>query len=66
MSETKVSKWHLCKFFILKEMSDCVFQALLDSPDGQLTLNEIYQWFIHTFAYFRKNLATWKVSWLLT
>lgn len=35
-------------------------QALIDSPAGQLTLNEIYQWFIHTFAYFRKNLATWK------
>jgi len=37
-------------------------QAILDSPAKQLTLNEIYQWFMNTFAFFRKNLATWKVS----
>ena len=36
-------------------------QAILDSPAKQLTLNEIYQWFMNTFAFFRKNLATWKV-----
>jgi len=36
-------------------------QAILESPQKQLTLNEIYQWFMRTFAYFRKNLATWKV-----
>lgn len=35
-------------------------QAILDSPDQQLTLNEIYSWFIHKFAYFRRNAATWK------
>lgn len=35
-------------------------QAILESPQNQLTLNEIYQWFMRTFAYFRKNLATWK------
>ncbi|XP_022081223.1 forkhead box protein P1-like isoform X2 [Acanthaster planci] len=35
-------------------------QAILDSPDGQLTLNEIYNWFTRTFAYFRRNAATWK------
>ncbi|XP_041037432.1 forkhead box protein P2-like [Carcharodon carcharias] len=34
--------------------------AILDSPDRQLTLNEIYQWFTHTFAFFRYNTATWK------
>jgi len=37
-------------------------QAILESPQKQLTLNEIYQWFMRTFAYFRKNLATWKVQ----
>lgn len=26
----------------------------------QLTLNEIYSWFTRTFAYFRRNAATWK------
>ncbi|XP_031548932.1 uncharacterized protein LOC116286532 isoform X2 [Actinia tenebrosa] len=35
-------------------------QAILDSPDQQLTLNEIYSWFTRTFAYFRRNAATWK------
>lgn len=35
-------------------------QAILDSPDKQLTLNDIYQWFMNTFAFFRKNHATWK------
>ncbi|XP_062397975.1 forkhead box protein P1a isoform X6 [Sardina pilchardus] len=35
-------------------------QAIFESPDRQLTLNEIYNWFTRTFAYFRKNAATWK------
>ncbi|XP_062862463.1 forkhead box protein P2 [Trichomycterus rosablanca] len=35
-------------------------QAILDSKDMQLTLNEIYSWFTCTFAYFRRNAATWK------
>ncbi|XP_071810224.1 uncharacterized protein [Asterias amurensis] len=35
-------------------------QGILESPDGQLTLNEIYNWFTRTFAYFRRNAATWK------
>ncbi|XP_060678552.1 forkhead box protein P3-like isoform X2 [Hemiscyllium ocellatum] len=34
--------------------------AILETPDRQLTLNEIYQWFTHTFAFFRYNTATWK------
>ncbi|XP_072423694.1 forkhead box protein P3-like, partial [Chiloscyllium punctatum] len=34
--------------------------AILEAPDRQLTLNEIYQWFTHTFAFFRYNTATWK------
>ncbi|XP_013395195.1 Golgi-specific brefeldin A-resistance guanine nucleotide exchange factor 1 isoform X4 [Lingula anatina] len=35
-------------------------QAIIDSPNKQLTLNEIYQWFTNTFSYFRRNEATWK------
>lgn len=37
-------------------------QAILESPDRQLTLNEIYNWFTRKFAYFRRNTATWKVK----
>ncbi|XP_073802169.1 forkhead box protein P2 isoform X10 [Danio rerio] len=35
-------------------------QAIMESSDMQLTLNEIYSWFTRTFAYFRRNAATWK------
>ncbi|KAF1757114.1 hypothetical protein GCK72_013569 [Caenorhabditis remanei] len=35
-------------------------QAIMESTDCQLTLNEIYTWFTETFAYFRRNAATWK------
>ncbi|XP_038866701.1 forkhead box protein P1-B-like isoform X3 [Salvelinus namaycush] len=35
-------------------------QAIFESPYKQLTLNEIYNWFTQTFAYFRRNAATWK------
>ncbi|XP_039551837.1 forkhead box protein P4 isoform X3 [Passer montanus] len=35
-------------------------QAILETPDRQLTLNEIYNWFTRMFAYFRRNTATWK------
>ncbi|XP_026873717.2 forkhead box protein P1a isoform X1 [Electrophorus electricus] len=35
-------------------------QAIFESPEKQLTLNEIYNWFTRTFAYFRRNAATWK------
>ncbi|VDM63303.1 unnamed protein product [Angiostrongylus costaricensis] len=35
-------------------------QAIMESPECQLTLNEIYTWFTETFAYFRRNAATWK------
>ncbi|XP_074872333.1 forkhead box protein P3 [Carettochelys insculpta] len=34
--------------------------AILESPDRQLTLNEIYHWFSRMFGYFRHNSATWK------
>ncbi|RZC41713.1 forkhead box protein P1-like, partial [Asbolus verrucosus] len=36
-------------------------QSIIESPDKQLTLNEIYNWFQNTFCYFRRNAATWKV-----
>ncbi|KAM3609055.1 uncharacterized protein V6R79_009128 [Siganus canaliculatus] len=35
-------------------------QAIMETSDMQLTLNEIYNWFTRTFAYFRSNAATWK------
>nr|XP_033773670.1 forkhead box protein P4 [Geotrypetes seraphini] len=35
-------------------------QAILETSDRQLTLNEIYNWFTRMFAYFRRNTATWK------
>ncbi|KRY33854.1 Forkhead box protein P1 [Trichinella spiralis] len=35
-------------------------QAILESKERQLTLNEIYNWFQDTFSYFRRNAATWK------
>ncbi|XP_023241921.1 forkhead box protein P1-like [Centruroides sculpturatus] len=37
-------------------------QAIVEAPDKQLTLNEIYNWFQNTFCYFRRNAATWKVD----
>lgn len=39
-------------------------QSIIESPDKQLTLNEIYNWFQNTFCYFRRNAATWKVYFL--
>lgn len=35
-------------------------QAIIEAPEKQLTLNEIYNWFQNTFCYFRRNAATWK------
>ncbi|CAJ1055192.1 forkhead box protein P1 [Xyrichtys novacula] len=34
--------------------------SILESPDKQRTLNEIYNWFTTMFYYFRHNIATWK------
>ncbi|XP_059588561.1 forkhead box protein P3 isoform X1 [Alligator mississippiensis] len=34
--------------------------AIMESPERQLTLNEIYHWFSRSFGYFRHNTATWK------
>lgn len=35
-------------------------QSIIEAPERQLTLNEIYNWFTTTFCYFRRNAATWK------
>lgn len=35
-------------------------QSITESPENQLTLNEIYKWFEINFSYFRKNAQTWK------
>jgi hypothetical protein len=35
-------------------------QGIIESPDNQLTLNEVYKWFESQFLYFRKNAQTWK------
>lgn len=42
-------------------VSFTLFQSIIESPEKQLTLNEIYNWFQNTFCYFRRNAATWKV-----
>nr|XP_004670123.1 forkhead box protein P3 isoform X1 [Jaculus jaculus] len=34
--------------------------AILEAPEKQRTLNEIYCWFTSMFAYFRNHPATWK------
>ncbi|XP_035243141.1 forkhead box protein P3-like isoform X1 [Anguilla anguilla] len=40
--------------------ADLIRWAILESPDKQLTLSEIYHWFTKMFFYFRHNTATWK------
>ncbi|XP_062403833.1 forkhead box protein P2-like [Sardina pilchardus] len=35
-------------------------QAIIEASNMRLTLNEIYHWFTRTFAFFRRNAATWK------
>ena len=42
--------------------ANLIRQGILDSANGELTLNDIYNWFMKHFAYFRKNTSTWKVS----
>ncbi|XP_067268780.1 forkhead box protein P3 isoform X2 [Pseudorasbora parva] len=34
--------------------------SILDAPEKQRTLNEIYNWFTRMFYYFRHNSPTWK------
>lgn len=40
-----------------------LFQAIIESPNNQLTLSDIYAWFQSTFGHFRQHNATWKVTW---
>ncbi|XP_016397627.1 forkhead box protein P3 isoform X2 [Sinocyclocheilus rhinocerous] len=40
--------------------------SILEAPDKQRTLNEIYNWFTRMFFYFRHNSPTWKVLYMLT
>jgi forkhead box protein P len=40
---------------------DMIRQSVMEVPDKQLTLHGIYDWFTSTFAYFRRNLKSWKV-----
>jgi len=39
---------------------DMIRQSIMEVPDKQLTLHGIYDWFTSTFAYFRRNLKSWK------
>ena len=39
-----------------------LFQAIIESPNKQLTLSDIYAWFQSTFGHFRQHNATWKVT----
>lgn len=36
--------------------------SILESPEKQRTLNDIYNWFTDMFFYFRYNTATWKYA----
>ena len=42
-------------------LTGTTFKAIMEVPDKQLTLHGIYDWFTSTFAYFRRNLKSWKV-----
>lgn len=62
----KENGWTFLKFFafphfLLNSLFSFPPQSIIESPDKQLTLNEIYNWFQNTFCYFRRNAATWKV-----
>merc|ERR1719376_1663432 len=35
-------------------------QAIIQTPERQMTLNEIYNWFQNKFCFFRQNGPTWK------
>jgi len=35
-------------------------QAIVQTPERQMTLNEIYNWFQNRFCFFRQNGPTWK------
>lgn len=46
---------YMCKMYYL------FIQSILEAPEKQRTLNEIYNWFTRMFFYFRHNSPTWKV-----
>ena len=52
---------HLCAKSPKMNIHTFFIQAVIESPERQLTLHEIYSWFTSTFAYFRRNAASWKV-----
>lgn len=64
------SSWKRCQqltaliliHIVLHFIFPVALQAIMEASDMQLTLNEIYNWFTKTFAYFRRNAATWKVE----
>jgi len=37
-------------------------QAIIQRPERQMTLNEIYNWFQNKFCFFRQNGPTWKTK----
>ncbi|KAL7669313.1 hypothetical protein ACOME3_009975 [Neoechinorhynchus agilis] len=40
--------------------ADLIRQAIMESPERRLALNEIYKWFEQNFHFFRINIETWK------
>lgn len=66
------NEWHVFNMpsestSYVQTVSNCILvrqtkQSIIESPEKQLTLNEIYNWFQNTFCYFRRNAATWKVN----
>lgn len=48
-------------FLRCRDIYSSRFQSIMEVPEKQLTLHGIYDWFTSTFAYFRRNLKSWKV-----
>ena len=55
--QTLPMPYHTVSFFC-----PLLFQAIIESPNNQLTLSDIYAWFQSTFGHFRQHNATWKVT----
>ena len=51
---------------LLTLIATYLFQSIVEAPYKQLTLHEIYNWFTSTFAFFRRNSASWKVCKCMT
>lgn len=56
----KMNMYYMCKMYYL------FIQSILEAPEKQRTLNEIYNWFTRMFFYFRHNSPTWKVPNMLS